>query len=135
MNLLLAHIFRGIQLLFAILVLGLGADACYSWADSSAYAPSQAAFIVFCAVWTILVVFYFMLTPRFYEPAAHPIARFVVDCLTMLFWFAGFIALAVLVGAVAPFDANADYFNGYYYSGSHWYQVAAAATAFGAFEW
>jgi len=131
MNLLVTHILRGAQLLLALLVLGLAAESCHSFSFYGNVYPPQSAFLVFCAVWTLLAVLYFQLAPRFAAAAAHPIARTVVDALTCLFWFAGFIALAVLVGAIGSVYVGIDG----YQNTSHWYAVSAAATAFGAFEW
>jgi len=121
-------------LALAIVVLGLGADGASQWGYGWGV-PSQTAFIIFCAVWTILVVLYFMLAPRFFEPAAHPFARVAVDALTMLFWFGGFIAIAVLAGAEKDWGYW-DVFDGYNNNyESKYYQVTAAAAAMGAFEW
>jgi hypothetical protein len=92
---------------------------------------SRDSFMVFNAVWTIFVVFYFMLTPRFLPVAAHKMAFFALDALTMIFWFAGFIALAVEVNRVGSYPAGFDY-NDFLHK---WYQLGVAATVFGAFEW
>lgn len=53
--------------------------------------------------------------------AAHPYAVVGVDALTMLFWFAGFIAVAVFV-------SNRQCLGGVC-------KTAKAAAVFGAFEW
>ena len=73
-----------------------------------------------------------MLTPRFLPVAAHPIAFFAVDLVTMIFWFSGFIALAV---AANSYHASYNYVGGYVYYNTKWYKLAVAATVFGAFEW
>jgi len=130
MNTMVTHILRGLQLLLAIIELGLGADGCAQWPGG--YAPSQNAFIVFVAIWTLLVTLYFVLAPRFFAPAAHPWAKVAVDGLTMLFWFAGFIALGVLAGAINGVDEFGFDFGGF---DDHWYKVTAASSGIGAIEW
>lgn len=75
---------------------------------------------------------YFQLAPRFFEPAAHPYARLAVDAVTMLFWFAGFIAIGVLASALRAWDYDWD---AYGYTNSGFYRDAAACAAIGALEW
>ena len=80
--------------------------------------------MVFVSVWTLLVLPYLALAPTFFERFANKFAILALDALTMLFWFSGFIALAVY----------RDDFVG----GCHGFRVCKTVTAaivFGAFEW
>jgi hypothetical protein len=96
----------------------------HQWDNAYYYAsPSQANFLLFCSIWTILALIYLILAPLRIPSLAHKYAILGVDAVTMLFWFAGFIAFAVLID---------DW--GY---GSRWgyCRVSQAAVAFGVFEW
>ena len=77
--------------------------------------------MIFVAVWSLLVVAWQVLTPRFAQNLAHRFVILGLDALTMLFWFAGFIALAVATGA---FTIQLP-----------WYNTQQACVAFGAFSW
>jgi hypothetical protein len=59
----------------------------------------------------------------FFPVAAHRFAVLAVEAVTMIFWFAGFIALAVPLGA----DNYAQRYSSF--------RAAAAGDAFSAFEW
>ena len=92
--------------------------------------------MVFAAVWTLVVLIYLALAPRFFSAFAHPVAMLALDALTMLFWFAGFIALAVWIGR-----ANDEYaYDGFYVeracsAAGDYCREVEAAVVFGAFEW
>ncbi|KFY71415.1 hypothetical protein V499_08367 [Pseudogymnoascus sp. VKM F-103] len=86
---------RAVQALFAIIVLGLLADVTTNW-----YTASEVNFLIFASVWTLLAVAYLVIAPLTFPAAAHKHAILVAEALTMLFWFAGFIALADLLGKV-----------------------------------
>lgn len=85
--------------------------------------PGQVNFIIFDSVWTLLALAYLVVVPwRFSDTKAHH--KFVilgVEALTMLFWFAGFVALAVFL-------------TGRRCDGSVC-SAAEASTVFAAFEW
>lgn len=85
--------------------------------------PSQINFLIFDAVWTMLVLLYLIIVPwRFdYSIANHIFAILTAELLTMIFWFAGFIALAVFLADRVCFG--------------HVCSAAKAAAVFGAFEW
>jgi len=129
MNLIVAHILRGLQLLLAIIVLGLAGET------TNTEPTDRSNFMIFVAVWTILVVFYFMLAPRFFPAAAHNLAKVGVDSLTMLFWFASFIAMAVLMRNVRLTRNLTLSHTPVWHHLDHWYKVGTAATVFGSFEW
>lgn len=79
--------------------------------------------MLFTSVWTILTLVYLIIAPWKMpnHPAAHKFVILAAEALAMLFWFAGFIALAVFLTDRLCFGRVCD--------------AAKAATAFGAFEW
>jgi len=62
-----------------------------------------------------------MLAPMRFPRFAHRFAILAVEALTMLFWFAGFIALAVFLAGRVCYGSVCG--------------SAKAATVFAAFEW
>jgi hypothetical protein len=88
-------------------------------------APSQVNFLIFCAVWSILAVAFLILSPHYDTRArhvGHKFAILAVDAVTAIFWFAGFVALAVFIGV--PDCGN-----------NHVCGALQASVAFGAFLW
>ncbi|KAI1920047.1 hypothetical protein LOZ64_002019 [Ophidiomyces ophidiicola] len=109
---------RAAQALLGIIVLGLTA-----YVASNFWSLSTSNFMLFNGVWTaFIVVPYMVLAPMFFPVAAHIFAIIAVDAVTMIFWFAGFIAL----GADLP---------GPKFCRSSPCHCLQAATVFGAFEW
>ena len=139
---LITLIVRAVQFVFAIIVLGLTGHSTLPYQPLSGTVtnmppsvasygdtPSQDSFMVFTAIWTMLVLIYLALSPRFFPKIAHPYAILGLDALTMLFWFAGFIALAV-------FEHDFSYNVGFYTFGcGSFCGEFKAAAVFGAFEW
>ncbi|MCJ1330797.1 hypothetical protein MMC10_007484 [Thelotrema lepadinum] len=124
---------RVAQFVFAVIVLGTASYVASLWANGGItdafgnsfdfhFVPSQIAFMIFVSLWSILVVLWQVLTPRFAQGLAHRFVILGLDALTMLFWFAGFIALAVATGAFIGVTLS-------------WYQTQQACVAFGAFSW
>jgi hypothetical protein len=92
------------------------------------WSPSQINFLIFTSVWTILALVYLIIAPARYPAAAHKFGILAAEVLTMLFWFAGFIALAVLLTDVGCSAGGAG----------HWWgpcRAAIAGDVFAAFEW
>lgn len=85
--------------------------------------PGQINFLIFDSVWTFLALAYLIVVPwRFSDTVAHhKFAILAVETLTMIFWFAGFIALAVFLDDRVCFG--------------HVCSAAKAAAVFAAFEW
>jgi len=112
---------RIVQGILAIICLGLTAYVANSW---SYYwyigTPSSIAFMLFTSVWTLLALVYLIVAPMKFPTAAHKFAVLAVEALTMLFWFAAFIAVAVLVSGICY---------------GHVCDSGKAAAAFGAFAW
>ncbi|KAL4788424.1 membrane-associating domain-containing protein [Aspergillus varians] len=91
---------------------------------SNGYSWDTNNFMLFNGVWTFFIVVpYFILAPIFAPALAHRWALPGVDGVTMIFWFAGFIALAVDLGDVVGC------------SHSSVCQGVQAAAVFGAFNW
>jgi uncharacterized BrkB/YihY/UPF0761 family membrane protein len=114
-------IVHAVLALFLIIELGLTggivSDTNGYWSNS----PSSYAFLLFCTIWSILVLLYLALTPRFAPRLYHGMVALGLLLVTTIFWFAGSIAIAVFVS---------DHCR----HGSHC-QTAQAATAFGFFIW
>ncbi|KAH0292390.1 hypothetical protein M436DRAFT_69991 [Aureobasidium namibiae CBS 147.97] len=106
------------QLILAILVLGTAAYATKGYYGSH----SEVNFLIFSSIWTLLALIYLSLTSWKLERFAHPWIICGVESLTMLFWFAGFIAAAVFLGHLSGCAGRAC-------------SSAKAATVFAAFEW
>lgn len=98
-------------------------DIVAHWWDGyrHSYSPSQVNFLLFTCAWTILALAYLIVAPARFPVAAHKYGILAVEFLTMIFWFAGFIALAVLVDEYWCIGRVCD--------------CAKAGAAFGAFLW
>ncbi|KAK5108184.1 hypothetical protein LTR62_008715 [Meristemomyces frigidus] len=115
---------RATQSILAIIILALTGYVAHWWTQYwRALAPSQINFLVFSSVWTILALLYLIVVPwRFSETVAHhKFAILGMEMLTTLFWFAGFVALAVFLSDRVCFG--------------HVCAAAKAACVFAAFEW
>jgi hypothetical protein len=67
-----------------------------SWSDYwTNWSLDEHDFLLFASIWSLLVVAYLALTPRFLPRFFHGIAALVLLVITTIFWFAGAIALAV----------------------------------------
>lgn len=71
----------------------------------------------------MLVLLYLGLAPLLFSQFTHKFATLGLDAVTMIFWFAGFIALSVYRGDQHDCD------------GFRVCDVITAACVFGAFEW
>ena len=115
---------RAVQAVFSLIVLGLTAYIVDAYnGPYGSWSPHSVNFMLFTSVWTLLAVAYLVLTPTRYPRAAHIFAIAGVEALTMLFWFAAWIAVAALWG---------DWWVGWH--GGVW-GAGVAAIVFGAFIW
>lgn len=108
---------RVVQVIFAIIILGLTAYIV------GVYNNDTVNFMLFNSIWTAFFATpYLALAPVHFPHLAHRLIIPAVEVITMIFWFAGFIALGVLLPAPRF---------------CHWSacNCAQAATVFGAFEW
>jgi len=78
--------------------------------------------MIFTSVWTLLVLIYLILAPLRFAHLAHKYGILAAEAVTMIFWFAGFIALAVLLTDIGCRRGNVC-------------GAAIAGDVFAAFEW
>ncbi|KAJ9618514.1 hypothetical protein H2203_009111 [Taxawa tesnikishii (nom. ined.)] len=116
------------QAVLAVITLGLTAYVIHWWSHYYyAFSPSQINFLLFSSLWSLLALGYLMFAPRLATSGssnpiwAHKFVVLGVESLTMLFWFAGFIALAVFLSDRVCYG--------------HVCNAAKAAAVFAAFEW
>jgi hypothetical protein len=107
---------RAAQGVLAIIILGLTAY------DVSLWSPSETNFLLFCSIWTILALAYLIVAPARFPTAAHKFGILAAEVVTMIFWFAGFIAEAVLLTDLGCHRGTLC-------------RSMQAATVFAAFEW
>ncbi|KAJ9141894.1 hypothetical protein NKR23_g7543 [Pleurostoma richardsiae] len=89
---------RIVQGVFAVIVLGLsGYVANWYNVDTLTSSPSQINFLVFTPVFSILSIAYLELAPRFLPRFTHPWATIALETTNVMFYFAGFVALAVFL--------------------------------------
>ena len=85
--------------------------------------PAQVNFLIFVGVWTgLIVVPYLTLAPRYAPRATHKFGILAAEVITMFFWFAGFIAVAVFLGSLVFCRGTVC-------------NAARASAVFGAMEW
>jgi len=85
----------------------------------------SANFLVFDSVWTFIALGYVVVTPMFFPNFHNRWAVLGVEAITMVFWFAGFVALAVDIKRMRC--GNPQF--------ACPIPAAKAAAVFGAFEW
>ncbi|KAK2789299.1 hypothetical protein FQN52_005725 [Onygenales sp. PD_12] len=116
---------RGAQALFSLIILGLTAYVINSFRELSygLFQIDSVNFLLFAAVWTLFIVVpYLVLAPIYFPALAHKYGLMAAEALTMIFWFAGFIAVAAILPAPRV-------------CASPQCHSMQAATVFGAFEW
>lgn len=94
----------------------------YGYYYGGSYSPDRVNFMLFNSIWSLLVLAYVGITPLYLTSIFHKLAALALEAVTMIFWFAGSIALAVFVGVPRC--------NGNNFCGS-----LQAAVAFGFFLW
>lgn len=95
-----------VTVLLSIIELGLTAYVVSvydgSWDNGYFYyggwSPSRVNFMLFNSIWSLLVLAYVGLTPLFMTSIFHKLAALGLEAITMIFWFAGSIALADFIG-------------------------------------
>ncbi|CAK7265761.1 hypothetical protein SEPCBS119000_001677 [Sporothrix epigloea] len=112
-------------IIFAIVELAMTAY-CVHYFDhffGSDSAPSLLKFLLFASVWSIVVLLYIGITPLYFTRFFHRLASLALEWITMIFWFAGSVALATDVGGPA------------HCGGNHYCSIIRAAIAFGFLMW
>ncbi|KAF2129242.1 hypothetical protein P153DRAFT_315992 [Dothidotthia symphoricarpi CBS 119687] len=116
---------RGVQILFSIIVLGLTAYLVDAYTNPwGSWSPHSLNFMLFTSIWTLLAAAYLLLAPTRFPKAAHAYAIAGVEFLTMIFWFAAFVAVAALWGDVVWYGRKGTF-----------YGCGVAAIVFAAFTW
>ncbi|KAK4246487.1 hypothetical protein C7999DRAFT_15400 [Corynascus novoguineensis] len=88
-------IIHAVTAVFAIIELGITAYLVSPlWGT-----PSVLSFMLFNSIWSLLVLAYLFLTPLYFAHFFHGVAALAIEWITMIFWFAGSIALAAWWGA------------------------------------
>ncbi|KUI55819.1 hypothetical protein VP1G_03207 [Cytospora mali] len=87
-----------------------------------AASPDRVNFMLFNSIWSLVILAYVGITPIYLRSFFHKTAALALEAITMIFWFAGAIALAVWVGLP-------------YCYGNNFCQTLQAAVAFGFFLW
>ncbi|KYK54392.1 hypothetical protein DCS_06350 [Drechmeria coniospora] len=85
--------------------------------------PSSIAFLLFCTIWSILILIYLVIA-HIVEQLFHSLVALVLLVITTIFWFAGSIAVAAYIGVP---HCSGDWCTPI--------QTAQAAVAFGFFIW
>lgn len=87
-------ILTGVLAIFSIIILGLTGYVA-NVLDSGS--PDSNNFLIFCSVWSLLVLAYLLVAPRL--PFFNHYIPLAVLAVTTIFWFAGAIAAAAWLGA------------------------------------
>ncbi|KAI9674328.1 MAG: hypothetical protein M1829_003729 [Trizodia sp. TS-e1964] len=89
---------RVAQAVFAITVLAMSTYVAHWYAvDTDTTSAGQINILIFNSLWTLLALSYITLTPRL-QPSWHsPTALLAIEVLSVVFWFAGGISLAIFL--------------------------------------
>lgn len=121
-------IIRVVQLVLTILVLALVGNTINGFGGAS-YAIEPLSFMIFVCVWTLLVNAYLLATPLFLPVAYNMWAHLALECVSWLFWLAGFAAVADWASTWANiFSGSTGKIFGYW-------ATSAAGAAMGAINW
>ncbi|KAH3955623.1 hypothetical protein HBI56_022150 [Parastagonospora nodorum] len=117
---------RGVQAVLSITVLGLMAYVSSWWATHwRQSSPMEVNFLIFAPSWTVLALGALIVVPlkfsHMLSSKAAKVGLLVLEGLTMLYWFGGFVALAVFLSDRICFGTVCD--------------VARASTAISAVNW
>ncbi|PGH23136.1 hypothetical protein AJ80_02766 [Polytolypa hystricis UAMH7299] len=119
----LTLILRGVQALLAFIVFAMSCYVVSEFRGALSGSPDQPNFMLFNGLWTAFIALPFLvLAPIYFASFAHIYALLAVEAVTMIFWFAGFIALGAALPA--PKWCHGSVCNS-----------MQAITVFGAFEW
>jgi len=89
---------RGLQFLWALLVMALTGNMIHnSWSGTNS-APSIINYTMFCAVWAMLTLFYLIPASVKSSFSVHAALPFALDLLNTIFWFCAAVAFAAKLG-------------------------------------
>ncbi|KAL7962420.1 hypothetical protein V8C34DRAFT_270270 [Trichoderma compactum] len=63
--------------------------------------PPSISFILFSPIFSVFSILYLVVTPRLAPKATHPMVSLSIEAINCIFYFAGFIAVAVCLGDLA----------------------------------
>ncbi|KAL6796032.1 hypothetical protein GGI42DRAFT_356656 [Trichoderma sp. SZMC 28013] len=63
--------------------------------------PPSIGFILFSPIFSVFSILYLVFTPRLAPKATHPMISLSIEAINCIFYFAGFIAVAVCLGDLA----------------------------------
>lgn len=109
---------RGVQFLLNIIAMGLIGHVVDFFSDS----PSRVSFFLFTTIWTLFALVFLIAVPRFMPNMAKPLLLLPIEVVTVIFWFAAWVALAAWIADVDDLGCP------------NWCRVTRAAVVFGAFE-
>ncbi|KAF2002541.1 hypothetical protein P154DRAFT_618604 [Amniculicola lignicola CBS 123094] len=117
---------RGLQATLAVVVLGLMAYVAQWWSSHwRQLSPSEVNFLIFAPVWTLVAIPALIVVPwklpHLATSMGGKIGLLALEVLTMIYWLAGFIALAVFLSDRICFGQVCS--------------VAKAGIVLSAFEW
>ncbi|KAK2003098.1 hypothetical protein LX36DRAFT_165861 [Colletotrichum falcatum] len=89
---------RIVQGVLSLVILALSAYVA-NWynVDTMTSSPSQINFLVFVPLFSFISIAYLEVVPKFAPRASHPWAAVGFEALNVLFYFSGFVALAVFL--------------------------------------
>ncbi|KAJ5656109.1 hypothetical protein N7507_008059 [Penicillium longicatenatum] len=133
----LDYTLRVIQLIFAIIVMGIDGYAIHMFHGHTVYehfdfgnfydyygVPNAWGFLLFCAAWTILIIlFHYLAGFIFADHRWFTYAHAAVEAVAVLSWLAGFIAVAIQISSNSCSTGKSPC------------GLLEAATVFGALEW
>ncbi|KAK3386952.1 hypothetical protein B0H63DRAFT_143620 [Podospora didyma] len=90
---------RIFQVIYSFVILGLSAYVT-DWYNSTTLtaSPSQINFLLFASLWSLLSVACIEVVPKFFPRASNMYIALGVEVTNVLFWFAGWVGLAVFLG-------------------------------------
>ncbi|KAK4216258.1 membrane-associating domain-containing protein [Rhypophila decipiens] len=114
---------RAAQLAMSVVVLGLsGYVASWYNNDMATASPGQINFLIFASLYSILSIVCLEVIPKFVPRASNPYVSLGVEFTNVVFWFAGFVSLAVFLSRLLFCRGSVC-------------AAARADTAFGALLW
>ncbi|KAI5287821.1 hypothetical protein KEM54_005711 [Ascosphaera aggregata] len=113
------RVIQSLQALFAIIELGLMSYV-VDWYNG---APSRPSFLLFTSIWTLIIALPFLIfAPKHAPQAAQPHVLMAIEFITMIFWFSGFVALAVLISGWAGSPVVHRMRAGVVFAAFNWYE-------------
>lgn len=89
---------RAVQGVFAVIILGLSASVIQWYNDDTLTSPpAPVSFMIFVPLFSMVSCVYLEITPKFLPKYLHPWAVLGFEVINVIFYFAGFVAMAVFL--------------------------------------